>query len=73
MLRDKEFNPAYLCRERIEVMLTSEVRYELADLSTFGVYSQISRFSIRAVSFGNEIYRENFLELEIPETSSPIL
>jgi hypothetical protein len=63
MLRDKEFNPAYLCRERIEVMLTSEVRYELADLRTFGVYSQISRFSIRAVSFGNEIYRENFLEL----------
>jgi len=44
-------------------MLTSELRYELAELRTFGLYSQIDRYSISATSFGNEFYRENFVEL----------
>lgn len=44
-------------------MLTSELRYELPDLRAFGVYSQIKRYSIKAVSFGGDLYRENFLEL----------
>lgn len=63
ILHDERFNPAYLHRERVEVMLSSEIRYELADLRSYRVYSQISRYSIKAVSFGGELYRENFLEL----------
>jgi hypothetical protein len=63
ILQEKEFNPAQLHREKVEVMLTSELRYELPDLRAFGVHSQIKRYSIKAVSFGGDLYRENFLEL----------
>ncbi len=44
-------------------MLTSELRYELAELRTFGLYSQVDRYSFKITSFGNESYRENFFEL----------
>lgn len=63
ILREEEFNPAHLHRERVEIVLTSGLRYELPDLRDFSLYSQIKRYSIKAVSFGSDLYRENVLEL----------
>ncbi|UCF70629.1 MAG: hypothetical protein JSW49_10620 [candidate division WOR-3 bacterium] len=63
ILHEFEFNPAHLHRQRIEVLLTSEIRYELTDLRAFGIYSQVQRYGIRAISFGNDLYRENYIEL----------
>jgi hypothetical protein len=62
ILFENHFNPAYLHQERLEIIVASERRFELAELQTFGVYSQIKNYSVKAVSFGNDLYRENFLE-----------
>ncbi|MGB7054059.1 MAG: hypothetical protein WBE28_01905 [bacterium] len=62
ILHESQFNPAHLQEKRFEVILTSEMRFELPELRTFGVYSQIDRYSLKATSFGCESYRENFLE-----------
>jgi len=45
------------------VVLTSETRFELSELRTFGIYSQVDRYSIAVASFGSDSYRENYLEL----------
>ncbi len=63
ILHDARFNPAFLQDERIEVMLSSELRYELSDLRTFCLHTQVKRYGMKAVSFGNELYRENVLEI----------
>ena len=63
ILFERQFNPAYLHQERLEIILASETRFELSELQTFGVYSQINRYSLKAVSFGSDVYRENFLEV----------
>ena len=60
ILHEGQFNPAHLQEKRFEVVLTSEMRFELAELRTFGLYSQIDRYSLKATSFGCESYRENF-------------
>jgi hypothetical protein len=62
ILLEDHFNPAHLHQERFEIVVASERRFELAELQTFGVYSQIKNYSVKAVSFGNDVYRENFLE-----------
>jgi hypothetical protein len=62
ILHESHFNPAHLHEKRFEVILTSEMRFELPELRTFGVYSQIDRYSLKATSFGCESYRENFFE-----------
>lgn len=62
ILHESQFNPAHLQEKRFEVILTSEMRFELAELRTFGVYSQIDRYSLKATSFGCESYRENSFE-----------
>ena len=62
LLYEKQFNPAELYEKENAVILTSEVRFGLSELRTFGVYSQISHYSLEAASFGNEHYRENFLQ-----------
>jgi hypothetical protein len=62
ILHESQFNPAHLQEKRFEVILTSEMRFELPELRTFGVYSQIDRYSLKATSFGCESYRENFFE-----------
>lgn len=61
MLHEEQFNPAYLHQQKFEVMLGSEQRFELAELRTVGVYSQVGRYGIRAASFGHDLYRENLL------------
>lgn len=63
ILFEHQFNPAYLHQERFEIILASETRFELSELQTFGIYSQINRYSLKAVSFGSDVYRENFLEV----------
>lgn len=40
--------------------MTSETRFELAELRTFDLYSQIDHYSLRVTSFGCESYRENY-------------
>ena len=62
ILLEDHFNPAYLHQERFEIVVASERRFELAELQTFAVYSQIKNYSVKAMSFGNDAYRENFLE-----------
>ena len=62
ILLEHHFNPAYLHQERFEIIVVSEIRFELAELQTFGIYSQIKSYSVQAISFGNDMYRENFLE-----------
>ena len=62
ILYDKQFNPAHLHETKIEVLLTTETRFELSDLRTYEIYSQVDRYALRAASFGNADYRENFLE-----------
>lgn len=62
ILHESQFNPAHLQEKRFEVILTSEMRFDLPELRTFGVYSQIDRYSLKATSFGCESYRENFFE-----------
>jgi hypothetical protein len=61
-LYEDQFNPAQLHQKKTEVILTSEVRFGLAELCTFCAYSQIDRYSLEVASFGNENYRENFLQ-----------
>lgn len=63
ILFENQFNPAYLHQDRFEIMLVSERRFELPELQTFGLYSQINRYSLKAVSFGSDVYRENLLEV----------
>ncbi|MGD8978485.1 MAG: hypothetical protein PVH23_00240 [candidate division WOR-3 bacterium] len=60
ILHEDQFNPAHLQEKRFEIVLASEMRFELAELRTFGLYSQIDRYSLKATSFGCESYRENF-------------
>lgn len=60
ILHEGQFNPAYLQERRLEVVLTSETRFELAELRTFDLYSQIDHYSLRLTSFGSESYRENY-------------
>jgi hypothetical protein len=62
---ENQFNPAYLHQEKFEIILVSEKRFELSELQTFGIYSQINRYSLKAVSFGSDVYRENFLEVGV--------
>lgn len=61
-LYERQFNPAYLHDKRIEILLTTETRFELSALRTYEIYSQVDRYALRAASFGNADYRENFLE-----------
>ncbi|MDH4210415.1 MAG: hypothetical protein OEV79_03085 [candidate division WOR-3 bacterium] len=63
ILHEGNFNPAQLHERRFELMAGSEVRYELAELRTYYLHSQVNSFSVRFASFGGELYRENFLEL----------
>ena len=65
ILHDARFNPAFLREERVEVMLSSELRYELSDLRTFGLHAQVKRYGMKAASFGNDLYRENVLEIGV--------
>lgn len=44
-------------------MLVSETRFELSELRTFGLYSQVDRYRMAVASFGNNLYRENYLEV----------
>jgi hypothetical protein len=60
ILHEDRFNPAHLHEKRFEAVITSETRFELAELRTFGLYSQIDHYSLKAASFGCESYRENF-------------
>jgi hypothetical protein len=62
VLHERQFNPAYLHERKLEVLLTSEVRFQLSELRTFELYSQINRYSLKVASFGNDIYRENIFE-----------
>jgi hypothetical protein len=62
VLYENKFNPAQLHEKKFELMLTSEMRYELPELRTFGLYSQIDRYSFELASFGSGSYRENFFE-----------
>jgi len=61
-LREQQFNPAQLHKRRLEILLTSEMRFELSELQTFVIYSQVDRYSIQFASFGSDLYRENFFE-----------
>jgi hypothetical protein len=61
-LCEQQFNPAQLHKRRLEILLTSETRFELSELRTFIIYSQVDRYSIQIASFGNDLYRENFFE-----------
>jgi hypothetical protein len=62
MLHEEQFNPAYLHERKFEVMLGSEQRFELPELRTAMVYSQVGQYSVRASSFGHDLYRESILE-----------
>jgi hypothetical protein len=59
---ERQSNPAYLHDSRFEVVFASETKFGLSELRTFSIYSQIDRCSIKAASFGNSLYRENFFE-----------
>lgn len=59
---ERQSNPAQLCESRFEISLAGETKFGLSELRTISIYSQIDRYSIRAASFGNSLYRENFLE-----------
>lgn len=61
IFQEEQFNPAYLHRERFEVTVGSEQRFELPELRTVGIYSQVGRYAVRAASHGHELYRENYL------------
>lgn len=61
LFQEEQFNPAYLHRERFEVTLGSEQRFELPELRTVGIHAQVARYSIRAASYGCDLYRENLL------------
>ena len=61
-MREQQFNPAQLHKRRLEILLTSEMRFELSELQTFVIYSQVDRYSIQFASFGSDLYRENFFE-----------
>jgi len=61
-LREQQFNPAQLHKRRLEILLTSEMRFELSELQTFIIYSQVDIYSIQFASFGSDLYRENFFE-----------
>ena len=62
ILYEQQFNPAQLRTERSEILLASEMRFELSELRTFVIFSQVDRYSVQVASFGNELYRENFFE-----------
>lgn len=62
VLHESYFNPAQLRDSRFELILGTEVRYELSALRTYYLRSQVNTYSIGLTSFGNELYRENFLE-----------
>lgn len=62
ILFEHHFNPAHLHQKRFEVVVASERRFELSELQAFAVYSQIYHYSVQAISFGNDVYRENYLE-----------
>jgi len=62
ILCEQQFNPAQLHKERSEILLTSEMRFELSELRTFIIFSQVDRYSLQVASFGNDLYRENFFE-----------
>ena len=61
-MREQQFNPAQLHKRRLEILLTSEMRFELSELQTFIIYSQVDIYSIQFASFGSDLYRENFFE-----------
>jgi hypothetical protein len=44
-------------------MAGSEMRYELAELRTYYLHSQVGSYGMKFASFGGELYRENFLEI----------
>lgn len=62
ILFEKQSNPAQLYESRLEVVFTGETKYGLPELRTISIYSQIDRCSVKAASFGNSLYRENFFE-----------
>lgn len=63
ILYEIDFNPAELHRSKFELIAGSEIRYELAELRTYYLHSQLGCYGMKFASFGNELYRENFLEI----------
>lgn len=61
ILHENHFNPAYLHEKRFEVVLASEMLFELAELRTFDLHTQVDRYGLKVTSFGCQSYRENLL------------
>jgi len=60
---EARFNPAYLSCSRREIILGGEQRFNSADFRTYSIWSQIKYCSIAIASFGNNLYKENRLDI----------
>ncbi len=60
----KDFNPAFVFAKDYKLGIGGEERYGLSELKTASFTAQLGNYRVGLKTFGNELYRENLLELD---------
>ncbi len=56
---EDQYNPASYYQDGFEINIETGTRFGLSELRTYTIHSKIKSYGISAISFGNDIYREN--------------
>ncbi len=62
---DNQHNPASHFQKGFIITVSTGTRFGLSELRTYTVYTRIKSYSIHAMSFGNDIYRENIMSADM--------
>ncbi len=62
---ENQYNAASHHQKGLRINLETGTRFGLAELRTYTIQGEINSYSINAVSFGNDIYRENIISADV--------